>query len=690
MATLEKIRSKSAILFTVIIVALLAFILGDFFNSSRSFFGPGTTAAKVDGHKIGIQEFNNRVEATRQRMQDQGYNAPDQSLIQQQVLNEMVYEALMNQELDELGITVTDLELSEAMTGQNALPGLVQQIQQQFGIESPAQLHDMAFNPAKYQIPADYAQQLQQYWINLEQDLEKELKNQKLASLFMGALTANKLDARALYDDEASTSTIEYAKVDYSTLTGDEYKPTDDELRAKYNELKSRFTLDTPVRKVNYVSVDIVPSDDDILRAEQAVEEALSILNSQEGTDGLSGAFVTNNIVAKKSMLSRNTANAVDSLEVGKARLAGFNNYTYTLVKLLDKKENQPDSARIEFAAFKVTGPAQRDSIIAALNSGAEVASMAGLINSQPEQKISLLDPNAAQVKDLIAGAGTGRFFTPDTAATAEQVRVFRVNGYSPSVTTYEVAEIEYQVDPSSTTINNLTQNLRNFIAENGTAEKFTEQAPQAGFHIFPAVVNDMSLSLANLPDTRGAVKWVLAAKKGEVSDIYGDDQTGRLIAVALNDIYDGGYTPLADPTVYDYVMTLATNDKKGAKLMADYQGKGKSVAEYAAAMNTQVDTTNVTFGRPVVSGFPISENQLIAAVATAPQGQLQGPIKSNSAIVVFQVDNVDKSGREFDFNTDAVRFNQQQGAGVLGRNLFMILLGKNKIENNLLQFYQD
>ena len=62
MATLEKIRSKSVILFTVIIVALLAFILGDALTSSRSFFGPGTTAAEISDRKIDIQEFNRQVE----------------------------------------------------------------------------------------------------------------------------------------------------------------------------------------------------------------------------------------------------------------------------------------------------------------------------------------------------------------------------------------------------------------------------------------------------------------------------------------------------------------------------------------------------------------------------------------------------------------------------------------------------
>ena len=57
MAVLEKIRSKSVLLFTIIIVALLAFILGDFFNSGRSLFGPGDTVAKANGAKVKLQDY---------------------------------------------------------------------------------------------------------------------------------------------------------------------------------------------------------------------------------------------------------------------------------------------------------------------------------------------------------------------------------------------------------------------------------------------------------------------------------------------------------------------------------------------------------------------------------------------------------------------------------------------------------
>ena len=85
-----------------------------------------------------------------------------------------------------------------------------------------------------------------------------------------------------------------------------------------------------------------------------------------------------------------------------------------------------------------------------------------------------------------------------------------------------------------------------------------------------------------------------------------------------------------------------------------------------------------------------MNESELAAEVANAKQGSLVGPIQTNNSVVVFQVDNVAKAGREFDFNSDAANFNRQFGGNVLGRNLYLLLLGNNKVKYNLLNFYQD
>ena len=58
MATLEKIRSKSVILFVIIIVALLAFILGDFLTSGRTYFGTGDKMIEANGAQVKLNDLN--------------------------------------------------------------------------------------------------------------------------------------------------------------------------------------------------------------------------------------------------------------------------------------------------------------------------------------------------------------------------------------------------------------------------------------------------------------------------------------------------------------------------------------------------------------------------------------------------------------------------------------------------------
>ena len=72
MATLEKIRSKSVLLFVIIIVALLAFILGDFLTSGRTYFGHPTTVAKAGGVTVEYQDYQKRITELGEQLRNQG------------------------------------------------------------------------------------------------------------------------------------------------------------------------------------------------------------------------------------------------------------------------------------------------------------------------------------------------------------------------------------------------------------------------------------------------------------------------------------------------------------------------------------------------------------------------------------------------------------------------------------------
>lgn len=692
MATLEKIRSKSALLFTIIIVALLAFILGDFLTSGRSFFSDPTTLAKVDGHKIDINEFSSRVEQVRNSRQQQGYSDVDIAPIQQQVLDQMIYETLMNEELDMLGIVVTDAELSAAMTGPNALPSVTSQVRQ-YGFDTPDTFYDAAFNPAKYGIAPENAQQLKALWIELEKSTTEMLRQQKFGNLFMGTLTANALDSKSYYDENAATSRILYAKKDLSTLKDEDFPVEEADVKAQYDKYRNMFRIDEPRHVVDYIVVNVTPSADDRAAATTEVEDAIAALRTQPGTEGVNGNvnFGVNRQQLPKSRITNSAIkSAIDTMSTDGVQMVSFRNDTYTLVKLFNTS-SQVDSVNLDFAI--VEGDiAHRDSIINSLNSGAKASDMLAdgtLAAAQDSLWISLLDPQLGAMKDQLASAAQGQYVALDTAAGAQQYRIMRVKTRKAPVTTYDFAEITYTIEPSTATLHTLEGDLSKFLNANNTSATFAENAPEANYNIFPAELTKSSLSLNNVPDTREGVNWAMEAKKGEVSPIFRDDRNTRLYAVAVKDIYDGEYLPMTDTNVNRYLTEEARKEKKASKLIADYQDKGKTVYDYASLMESKVDTTQVTFGQPRVMGFFTAEPALVGRVSASNPGTLSAPFKGNNSVIVFQVLDVEQSGLPYDETNAQASFNRSQGVDALSRNFPAILRGNTKVDNRIQKFYR-
>ncbi|MDE5554211.1 MAG: SurA N-terminal domain-containing protein, partial [Muribaculaceae bacterium] len=116
MATLEKIRSKSVLLFVIIIVALLAFILGDFLTSGRTYFGSGTAVAEAKGKKIDYTLYQQQMERAQEQSRNYNNNV-DADELSQNVIQGLIGQELLKQEYEDLGIRVSDNEISEAMTG---------------------------------------------------------------------------------------------------------------------------------------------------------------------------------------------------------------------------------------------------------------------------------------------------------------------------------------------------------------------------------------------------------------------------------------------------------------------------------------------------------------------------------------------------------------------------------------------
>ena len=305
MATLNKIRSKAGLLVVIIGVALLAFIVGDFLNSGHTFYAMNQSkVAVVNGTNIGVEEFQERVKVRTDELQQmyaqRGMSLPEGyvSRINQEVYDQMVNEILLNEELDELGIVVSKEELADLLTGDNISPMVRQYFTNpQTGVfdrQGLLNFMQVILDPEAhgYTTPEQLAQiePQRQMWLRLEKQVKEDRAIQKFANLLNRAIMPNKLDLENSYAEGKTSANIAYALEPYTTIADSTIAISDSELKAEYNKVKELYKM--PERRgIKYITVNIVPSQDDYAKAKEKVEMNKNVFATTNDV----AAFVANN-----------------------------------------------------------------------------------------------------------------------------------------------------------------------------------------------------------------------------------------------------------------------------------------------------------------------------------------------------------------------------------------------------------
>ena len=683
MAALEKIRSKAVFLTVIIGVALLAFILGDSLTSGRTFFGDGSTIAQVGNEKIDAMEFQRRYEKMSAQLQERGQNV-DGAVIQNQVLNQMMSEILLNNELEALGIYVTDDELTEAMTGKNARPQIVQ-FARQLGAESPAQLHDMLFNPGKYGIPEDQVAQARNNWIDMEAEVERSLKYEKLQNLIAGSLQANDLDKKEIWEENATVNTINFVKQDFASLNDKDYPVSDAEIKEEYNKEKAQFRLDTEMRQAHIIAVDIAPSTTDLNAAKDMIDSTYAALLAAPGVDMVrnnSDLFINETKVRASDIRDTETKNFITAAEVGAVTTPKFASNVYTIVKLNGKKL-EVDSVKLNVMMVQGDKKVQ-DSIHNMLNAGKSFAEIQKNKAAQGQEgvwQVLLQAPDS--IKTQLLNAGEGYFALQHSDQGAYFCKV--VEKVAPKMV-YDIANISYTVYPSTKTIEDLTTGLQNFINTNNTTELFVANAAKAGYNAIPVNVTAEDPQINNIDGSRKNVKWLFDPSEGSVSPI--EKLSDKMVTVALDKIHKEGYLSVDADEVKTALTMKVRNDKKAEALIAKYKGKAKDMNGYAALMNSKVDTTQVTFGQMFIAKIGVGESDLTARVATAKLNAIEGPVKGNNGVYVFQVVKQERTERTAVPEESERQFASTRGNQAVMSNALQILRKATKIENKMIKFF--
>ena len=685
MAALEKIRKRAVLLTVVIGVALLAFILGDLINSGQAFFGDGNTIVKVGDEKIDAMEFQKRYEEISAQYQNSGNQITDGAVLQKNVIEGMISEKLLDKELEEVGIYVTDAELTEAMTGNNASQDMVRYAQQ-MGFENPAQLYDFLFNPAKYGVAEQQIAEAKANWLRLEQDMVRVLKQSKLQALLVGAIQANELDKKALFEENAVTSQVAYVKADYSSLKDEDYQVSDAELNAEYAKKKGMFKLAEEQRMGHVIAVDVVPSAEDLAASKALIDTSMVVLRSAAGVDGIrnnSELVIEEGTMRLNDIRDTQVKEFIGAAKVGDVSEPKFVSNVYTIAKLNGKKL-EVDSVNINMVTVQGDKKAQ-DSILNALNSGKAFAEVVDNKTVGGEENVWQVLMNVADsVKTKILNAGTGYF---SLTSGDQMAYLVKVNSKVAPKNMYDVAFITHKVIPSTKTVNDLRDNLQAFINENNTSELLESKAVAAGYQPMPVVVNSTTPQINGIANTRKAVQWLFGAEKGSVSPIFDKDNKDKMVVVALDGVYDGEYMPASDSQVKSMLVQIAMNSNKGDALVEKYNGKANDLEGYAKLMESKVDTAFVTYGQPFVPGLGMGENAFVASVVSAKENELNGVVKGNNAVYVYKVIKHERTQRTPGQEVER-QFSTTRGNSAVLQNADAILRKATEVENNMIKFF--
>lgn len=719
MTALGKIRSKGILLIIIIGLGLFAFIAEEAFRSCNGIKGQNSQQiGEVLGEKIYVQDFQKLLEeyqdAMKLTMRTDNLSEDQLNQLKDQVWQQLVSERVMKEDCKKLGLTVTEDELQNVLNdGTNQLLTQTPFVNQQtgrFDVSILKQFID-AYRKAE---ASNNSQQLDQmrpaynYWLFVEKNLRTQLLAQKYQSLLANCVLSNKVEAKMAFNEENEEAQIQLASIAYNTIKDADIKVTDEELKAKYEELKPAFRQQQETRDVKMVDVQVKASATDRAQLQKDMagyQKQLAAAADPTQVVSKSGSmiqYIGLPVSGKAFQQYPDIASKIDSMAVGTTGVVeNTKDNTYNIVRILSRTE-LPDS--VEFRQIQVGGKtleaarASADSIQKALAAGGDFQAIAKrygqdstttwFTGAMYEQASTMSQDNRAYIEALLNGAVGS---TQNIELTQGNVVIQMLNRKamkSKAVAAVIKKEIRFSDNTYSKAYNRFSQFVTQSQASLADLQK---HATKFGYTVQD--LNDFATSSHTVGNVGGsgirdAIKWIFEAKEGQVSQLFeAGKENDHLLVLCMTKIHPQGYRPWDDAQVKEILKREVIRDKKAEMIMAKLKGVNSIAA--AQAKGAKVSTVNqITFAAPAfIQATGAAEPALSGAVAATAQGKFcSAPVKGNAGVYVFQV--VKKQLRPAKYNEEQqIQMCRQRAMQYMGNFMQDLVFGAGVVDNRYLFF---
>ena len=663
MSIIQTIRERGAVIVIAIIaLSLIGFILMDSRSGTGKLFGGGntTTLGSVNGDKIELPDFEEKVKEMEQQYQQSGSSQTDQ--IRQSTWDQMVAEKIVTEQFDDLGIAFTPKEMSSIMFSNDA----PQQLKQAFTNKETGQ-YDIA--------------QAQQWWAQTRKtkndEQRKAINSQvidpmrlnslytKYTSMIAASIYMPKWLAKQQEEEKNNFANISYVAVSYSSISDSTIKVTDEDIESYVSKNKLKYKQEGG-RMISYVSFSATASSKDSVAIKQSLED----LKPQFKADSNAGSFLARNSSAMnffdgytaKSKLQMPLKDSIIALNDGQVFGPYLDGKDYVLAKKISTKI-LPDSIKCRHILIgtsdQQTGQATMpdstahklaDSIATAIKGGANFDSLEAKYTTDKAAHADkgVMTFDLATIQGDSFAKEFGEFLLNEKGETKKVVKTqfgwhyIEILDKKTPEPAYKIAYMAKEIIPSDETINDASAAATKLSGQARTKDAFEKYVAKNGLKeiSFPTVIKENDFQFGGLQDARQIVKWAFGANEGDVSDPF-SMKDAFVVAVVDRKISEG--TPdakTARPMVESTLRNLKKADEIKKKL-----GNPTTLDAAAKAYDLQVLTTGgdstLTFDAQIINGVGNEPKVAGAAFNKEYQTKVSPPIAGNTGVFVIKVNSV-------------------------------------------------
>ena len=642
MAVLETIRVKFGILISVLIaVALLSFIVDFGTIQSLSSTSSKYDVGEIDGKSISYTDFQAEVEKITVISEMNGNPVQGEealAMVRQQAWQQFVNDYLFIPTAKAAGLNVGEEEMYQLVSGEMYSALLLQAFQGQLNKETLMQI--------EADVEADETGRMRLFWDNLLEAVNNDQFYAKYQSLFVKGSFTNALALAEQVKDNNTTFDVDFVVVPFGFANDSTIVVSDKEVKEFYNKNKEQFKQ-IASRDIEYIVIDIVPSADDVVAANNAIAAVYEDFKTAENMKSF----------------------------------------------LLSKSERQFDKKWYKEGELKSVS-ADVDAFVASAQVG-EVSPIFQNGNSFYAVKVieSAMVPEQVEV---VVNGGESQWIPQmegfEDLMTAAKGQTLTINGLEikvvdtkDAVAKKRVAILEKTAQPSDATRSACYAKANSVASKaGGKYEGFKKAVEEDGLYAHP--YNKMPESanrLGSVEHTKEVTRWAFEAKVGQVSSIISIDNKYYVVA-ALKDARKEGYTPVEE--VASRIKSVLLQDKLAEKKTAEVAQKIEGLTDLAAvaeALGTAVSSKEgVTFASFTSTGL---DNKFIGAASVAEVGTLNGPLQGNTGVYVYTV--TDRSEGAFFTEDDAANREQQMMYSSV-QMLLPVMMDEAEVKDNTARFY--